>query len=93
MVKRRLRRSRPRNRLQRKADGRPKHERPQPEQLAKVLSILTGDEFTPDELFSDAHVLLVLAPDDPRRERLYLAVLRGQEAQEAGIAELSSGTS
>ena len=64
-----------------------------PEQLAKVLSILTGDEFTPDELLSNAHVLLVLAPDDPRRERLYLAVLRGQEAQETGIAEPSSGTS
>ena len=55
-----------------------------PEQLAKVLSILTGDEFTPDELFSNAHVLLVLAPDDPRRERLYLAVLRGQEARKRG---------
>jgi hypothetical protein len=63
------------------------------EQLAKVLSILAGDEFTPDELLSNAHFLLVLAPDDPRRERLYLAVLRGQEAQKTGIAEPSSGTS
>jgi len=27
---------------------------------------------------------MVLAPDGPRRERLYLAVLRGQEAQENG---------
>ena len=49
-----------------------------PEQLAKVLSILTGDEFTPDELLSNAHVLLVLAPDDPRRERLYLALARSR---------------
>jgi hypothetical protein len=48
------------------------------------LSILTGGEFTPDEPLSNAHALLVLAPDDPRRERLYLAVLRGQEAQENG---------
>ena len=46
----------------------------------QVLSILRGDEFTPDELLSNAHVLLVVAPDNPRRERLYLAVLRGQEA-------------
>ena len=64
-----------------------------PEQLANVLSILTGDELTPDELLSNAWVLLVLAPDDPRRERLYLAVLRGQEAQKTGIAKPSSGTS
>ena len=64
-----------------------------PEQLAKVLSILTGGEFTPDEPLSNAHALLVLAPDDPRRERLYLAVLGGQETQETGIAEPSSGTS
>ena len=64
-----------------------------PEQLANVLSILTGDELTPDELLSNAYVLLVLAPDDPRRERLYLAVLRGQQGQETGIAEPSSGTS
>ena len=28
-----------------------------PEQLAKVLSILTGDEFTADELLSNARVL------------------------------------
>ena len=55
-----------------------------PEQLAEVLSILTGGEFTPDELLGNAHALLVLGPDDPRRERLYLAVLRGQEAQENG---------
>jgi len=41
---------------------------------------------------SNAWVLLVLAPDDPRRERLYLAVL-GQLPQETGIAEPSSGTS
>ena len=53
-----------------------------PEQLAEVLSIVTGGEFAPDELLSNAHALLVLAPDDPRRERLYLAVLRGQETQE-----------
>ena len=58
----------------------------------QVLSILRGDEFTPDELLSNAWVLLVLAPDDPRRERLYLAVL-GQLPQETGIAEPSSGTS
>ena len=63
-----------------------------PEQLANVLSILTGDELTPDELLSNAWVLLVLAPDDPSRERLYLAVL-GQLPQETGIAEPSSGTS
>jgi hypothetical protein len=30
-----------------------------PEQLAKVLSIVTGGEFTPDELLSNAHALLV----------------------------------
>jgi hypothetical protein len=27
---------------------------------------------------------MVLAPDDPRRERIYLAVLRGQEARQNG---------
>jgi len=53
-----------------------------PEDLAKVLSILTGGEFTPDELLSNAHALLALADDDPRRERLDLAVLHAQEAQE-----------
>jgi hypothetical protein len=52
-----------------------------PEELAEALSILTVGEFTPDELLSNAHALMVLAPDDPRRERIYLAVLRGQEAQ------------
>ena len=55
-----------------------------PEQLAEVLSIVTGGEFMPDELLSNAHALMVLAPDDPRRERIYLAVLRGQEARENG---------
>jgi hypothetical protein len=39
-----------------------------PEDLAKVLSILTGGEFTPDALLSNAHALLALADDDPRRE-------------------------
>ena len=53
-----------------------------PEQLAEVLSIVTGGEFTPDQLLSNAHALMVLAPDDPRRERIYLAVLQVQEAQE-----------
>jgi hypothetical protein len=57
---------------------------PTPEDLAKVLSILTGGEFTPDELLSNAHALLGLADDDPRRERLYLAVLDAQEAQKNG---------
>jgi len=47
-----------------------------PEQLAEVLSIVTGG-FTPDQLLSNAHALMVLAPDDPRRERIYFAVLRG----------------
>jgi hypothetical protein len=55
-----------------------------PGQLAEVLSIVTGGEFTPDELLSNAHALMVLAPDDPRRERIYLAVLRGPEAQQNG---------
>ena len=55
-----------------------------PEQLAEVLSIVTGGEFTPDELLSNAHALLALAPDDPRRERIYLAVLQSQEARENG---------
>ena len=55
-----------------------------PEELAKVLSILTGWEFTPDELLSKAHALIVVVPDDPRRERLYLAVLRAHEAAENG---------
>jgi hypothetical protein len=55
-----------------------------PEQLAEVLSILTGSEFTPDGLLSNAHALMVLAPDDPRRERLYLAVLHAHEAAENG---------
>lgn len=31
-----------------------------PEDLAKVLSILTGGEFTPDALLSNAHALLAL---------------------------------
>ena len=53
-----------------------------PEDLAKVLSILTGGEFTPDELLSNAHALLALADDDPRHECLDLAVLHAQEAQE-----------
>ena len=48
-----------------------------PEQVAEVLSIVTGGEFTPDQLLSNAHALMVLAPDDPRRERIYFAVLRG----------------
>jgi hypothetical protein len=52
-----------------------------PRELAEALSILTGGEITPDELLSNAHALMVLAPDDPRRERIYLAVLRGQEVQ------------
>lgn len=64
-----------------------------PEQLAEVLSIVTGREFTPEELLSNAHALMVLAPDDPRRERLYRAVLRGQEAQDNGDRRPSSGTS
>ena len=51
-----------------------------PEELAKVLSILTGGEFTPDELLSNAHALLALADDDARRERLYVAVLHAHEA-------------
>jgi len=55
-----------------------------PEQLAQVLSIVTGGEFTPDELLGNAHALMALAPDDPRRERIYHAVLRGQEAQQNG---------
>jgi hypothetical protein len=55
-----------------------------PEQLAEVLSIVTGGQFTPHELLSNAHALMVLAPDDPRRERIYLAVLRGKEAQQNG---------
>jgi hypothetical protein len=55
-----------------------------PEQLAEVSSIVTGGEFTPDELLSNAHALMVLTPDDPRRERIYLAVLRGREAQQNG---------
>ena len=63
-----------------------------PEQFARVLSILTGDEFTPGELLSNAHVLLVLAPDDPRRDVCTLRFC-GQEAQETGIAGPSSGTS
>ena len=37
-----------------------------PEDLAKVLSTLTGGEFTPDALLSNAHALLALADDDPR---------------------------
>lgn len=55
-----------------------------PEDLAKVLSILTGGEFTPDALLSNAQALLALADDDPRRERLDLAVLHAQQAQENG---------
>lgn len=55
-----------------------------PEQLAEVLSIVTGGEFTPDELLSNAHAMMVLAPDDRRRERLYLAVLGAHEAAENG---------
>ena len=55
-----------------------------PEQLAEVLSFVTGGEFTPNELLGNAHALMVLAPDDPRRERIYLAVLRGQEVQQNG---------
>jgi hypothetical protein len=54
------------------------------EELAEVLSTVTGGEFTPDELLGNAHALLALAPDDPRRERIYLAVLRGKEARENG---------
>ena len=34
-----------------------------PEQHAEVLSIVTSGEFTPDELLSNAHALLALAPD------------------------------
>jgi hypothetical protein len=55
-----------------------------PERLAEVLSIVTGGEFTPEELLSNAHALLALAPDDPRRERIYLAVLHVHEAAENG---------
>jgi hypothetical protein len=51
-----------------------------PEDIAKVLSILIVGEFTADELLSTAHALLALADHDPRRERLYLAVLHAQEA-------------
>lgn len=40
----------------------------------QILSILTGGGLTPNELLSDAHVLLVLAAD----ERLYLAVARSR---------------
>jgi hypothetical protein len=59
-----------------------------PEELAKVLPILTGGEFTPDEPLGNAPALLILAPDDPRRERLYLAVWR-----KTATALPSSGTS
>jgi hypothetical protein len=52
--------------------------------FAEVLSIVTGGELTPEELLSNAHALLALAPDDPRRERIYLAVLRTHEAAENG---------
>jgi hypothetical protein len=55
-----------------------------PEDLAKVLSILTAGEFTPDTPLSNAHALLALADDDPRHECLDLAVLHAQQAQENG---------
>ena len=49
--------------------------------------------FTPLSIIPRSkRIALVLAPDDPRHERLYLAVLRGQEAQENGDAESVSGT-
>jgi hypothetical protein len=38
-----------------------------PEQRAELLSIVTGGEFTPDELLSNAHAMMALAPGDPRR--------------------------
>lgn len=63
------------------------------QQLAEVLSIVTGGEFTPDELLSNAHAMKVLAPDDSRRERLYLAVLGAHEAQRTVTAGRSLGTS
>jgi hypothetical protein len=50
----------------------------------RQVVFVTGGEFTPDELLSNAHALMVLAPHDPRRERICLAVLRGQEAQQNG---------
>jgi len=53
-----------------------------PRILPKSYRSSLGGEFTPDELLSNAHALLALADDDPRRERLDLAVLHAQEAQE-----------
>jgi hypothetical protein len=55
-----------------------------PEELAERLSALTGFEFSPTEMLSTAHVLLSLPDDDPRRERLYLALARAQEAEDDG---------
>ena len=55
-----------------------------PEELANALSIFTDGGFSPDELLSNSHALLALADDNPRRQRLYLAVLHAQETQENG---------
>jgi hypothetical protein len=52
--------------------------------LAERLLALTGFEFSPAEVLSTAHVLLALPDDDPRRERLYLAVARALEAEDDG---------
>ena len=67
-----------------------------PEDLAKVLSILAGGEFTPDALLSNAHALLALADDDPRRERLDVSTSRScmlRRPKKTVIAGPSTGTS
>jgi hypothetical protein len=58
-----------------------------PELLAeKLAELLTPWEFRADEMLPSAHAVLALSDDDPRPEKLYLAVLGAHEASEEGIS-------
>ena len=61
-----------------------------PDLLAERLSIYYGRKFSETEMLPYAHAMLGLADDDPRRERLRLAILGAYEASEKGDFRLAA---
>ena len=55
-----------------------------PKLLAQKLSTFTGQEFSEAEMLPYAHALMDLSADDPRREKLWRAILGADEASEKG---------
>jgi hypothetical protein len=56
--------------------------------LAQKLSIFTGRKFSEAEILPYAHTWLDLPNDDPRREKLWPALLDAREALEEGDLRL-----